>query len=124
MSIAKLHLCLSGLETVTKSQSKENTTEGEEQVKVYIAGKITGNPSYKQQFAEAEKKLREKGFTTMNPAVLPDGFEHQEYMRVCFSMIDVCDAVYFLSNWEDSKGARMEYNYAFGTNKDLMFEEG
>ena len=93
-------------------------------MKVYIAGKITGNPEYKQQFAEAEKKLRAQGHTTMNPAVLPDGFEHQEYMRVCFSMIDVCDAVYFLSNWEDSKGARMEYNYAFGTNKDLMFEEG
>jgi len=104
--------------------SRKTRQKGEEQVKVYIAGKITGNPSYKQQFAEAEKKLREKGFTTMNPAVLPDGFEHQEYMRVCFSMIDVCDAVYFLSNWQDSIGATMEYNYAFGAGKGIMFEEG
>ncbi len=93
-------------------------------MKVYIAGKITGNPDYKQQFAEAEKKLREKGHTTMNPAVLPDGFEHQEYMRVCFSMIDVCDAVFFLDNWRDSKGANMEYNYAFEQNKGIMLEEG
>ena len=61
-------------------------------MKVYIAGKITGNPSYKQQFAEAEKKLRE--------------------------------AVFFLSNWQDSIGATMEYNYAFEQNKGLMFEEG
>jgi hypothetical protein len=30
-------------------------------VKVYIAGKITGNPSYKSQFAEAEKKMSETG---------------------------------------------------------------
>ena len=93
-------------------------------MKVYIAGKITGNPDYKQQFAEVEKKLREKGHTTMNPAVLPDGFDHHEYMQICFSMIDVCDAVYFLSNWRDSKGATMEYNYAFGAGKGIMFEEG
>ena len=93
-------------------------------MKVYIAGKITGNPDYKQQFAEAEKKLRAKGHTTMSPAVLPDGFEHQEYMRVCFSMIDVCDAVFFLDNWRDSKGATMEYNYAFGAGKGIIFEEG
>ena len=93
-------------------------------MKVYIAGKITGNPDYKQQFAEVEKKLREKGHTTMNPAVLPDGFEHSEYMQICFSMIDVCDAVYFQNNWKDSKGANMEYNYAFEQNKGIMFEEG
>ena len=93
-------------------------------MKVYIAGKITGNPDYKQQFAEVEKKLREKGHTTMNPAVLPDGFDHHEYMQICFSMIDVCDAVYFLSNWGDSTGAKMEYEYAFRGNKELMFEEG
>ena len=92
-------------------------------MKVYIAGKITGNPDYKQQFAEAEKKLREKGHTTMNPAILPDGFEHQEYMRICYSMIDVCDAVYFLSNWQDSIGAKMERDYAESIGKVLMFQE-
>ena len=92
-------------------------------MKVYIAGKITGNPSYKQQFAEAEKKLREKGHTTMNPAVLPDGFEHHEYIKICFSMIDVCDAVYFLSNWQDSIGAKMERDYAKSIGKVLMFQE-
>jgi hypothetical protein len=39
-------------------------------------------------------------------------------------MIDVCDAVYFQNNWKDSKGANMEYNYAFEQNKGIMFEEG
>lgn len=33
-------------------------------------------------------------------------------------------AVYFLSNWKESKGACMEYDYAFEQNKGLMFEEG
>ena len=93
-------------------------------MKVYIAGKITGNPDYKEQFAEAERHLRAQGHTTVNPAVLPDGFEHHEYMKICFAMIDACDAVYFLSNWKESKGACMEYNYAFEQNKGIMFEEG
>ena len=92
-------------------------------MKVYIAGKITGNPDYKQQFAEAEKKLREKGHATMNPAVLPDGFEHHEYMRVCFSMIDVCDTLFMLDNWRDSIGATMEHDYATANNKAIIYQE-
>lgn len=91
-------------------------------MKVYIAGKITGNPGYKEQFAAVEKELRTQGHTTMNPAVLPDGFEHQEYMRVCFSMIDVCDAVFFLANWQDSIGATMEHNYAELIGKAIMYQ--
>lgn len=91
-------------------------------MKVYIAGKITGNPNYKRQFAEAEQKLRAQGHTTMNPAVLPDGFEHHEYMRICFSMIDVCDGVFFLNNWQDSAGAIMEHGYAKQGEKELMFQ--
>ena len=89
-------------------------------MKVYIAGKITGNPDYKQQFAEAERHLRAQGHTTMNPAVLPDGFEHHEYMKICFAMIDVCDAVYLQINWQGSRGATLERNYALGTGKILI----
>ena len=93
-------------------------------MKVYIAGKITGNPDYKKQFAEAEADLRSAGYITMNPAVLPDGFEWNEYMNICFKMIDVCDAVFFINNWIDSRGARMEYQYAGLNRKELMFQSG
>jgi hypothetical protein len=91
-------------------------------MKVYIAGKITGNPNYKRQFANVERELRAHGHTTMNPSVLPDGFEHHEYMKICFSMIDVCDAVYLQENWRDSIGATMERNYAMDTGKVLMVQ--
>lgn len=33
-------------------------------------------------------------------------------MRVCFAAIDICDAIYMLSNWADSKGAAAERAYA------------
>ncbi|MCK9327805.1 MAG: DUF4406 domain-containing protein [Bacteroidales bacterium] len=92
-------------------------------MKVYIAGKITNNPGYKEQFALAEKALRAQGHLTMNPAVLPDGFEHREYMKICFNMIDVCEGVFFLNNWTDSLGAKMEHKYANEIGKVLMFQE-
>ena len=92
-------------------------------MKVYIAGKITDNPGYKEQFAEAEAKLASQGHTTMNPTILPQGFEHSEYMTVCLSMIDVCDGVFFLTNWRDSKGAKAEHRYAKQSRKDILYQE-
>ena len=89
--------------------------------KAYIAGKITGNPNYKQQFAEAEDKLRAEGYVIMNPSFMQEGFEQLEYLHVCMAMIDVCEAVYFLPTWVDSKGSHCEYGYAKGIGKMLMF---
>ena len=40
-------------------------------MKVYIAGKITGNPNYREEFAAAERKVRALGDIPLNPAVLP-----------------------------------------------------
>lgn len=59
-------------------------------------------------------QLKKQGYITMSPAVLASngGFEHSDYMHVCFAMIDVCDAVYMQKDWRDSKGARMELQYA------------
>jgi hypothetical protein len=90
--------------------------------KIYIAGKITDCPGYKERFAEAEKMLRTKGYAVMNPAILPDGFTHAEYLYICFSMIDVCGAVYFLDNWHESPGATREFRYASVKRKRLLYE--
>jgi len=91
-------------------------------MKVYIAGKITGYDNYRRRFAKTAEQLREAGHTVMNPAVLPDGFENHEYMRICYSMIDVCDAVYFMDNWTDSPGAIREHDYATLHNKQMIYE--
>ena len=90
-------------------------------MKVYIAGKITGLDNFKEVFAEAEETLKALGHNPMNPAMLPKGFEYEEYMRVCFAMIDVCDGVHFLDNWQDSEGAKREYHYALANSKTLSF---
>jgi hypothetical protein len=91
-------------------------------MKYYVAGKITDNPNYKEQFAEAETMLINKGNAVMNPAVLNPGFKHGEYMKVCYAMIDVCESMYFLSNWEDSIGAKMEHDYGVANNKQIEYQ--
>ncbi len=85
--------------------------------KVYLSGKITGDENFIEKFKEAEEKLKEKGHKVMNPAILPPGFEYEEYMKICFVMIDQCDILAFLPDWEDSPGAKREIEYAVETKK-------
>lgn len=81
-------------------------TKKPEEIKyVYIAGKITGLPNYRQVFKDAEAKLNTQGYICMNPAELPEGFPYDIYLPICYKMIDACDVIYMLSNYIDSNGA-------------------
>lgn len=91
-------------------------------MKIYIAGKITNHPDFIRDFGEAEKQLKEQGHMVMNPSILPEGFAQNEYMHICYSMIDTCEAVYMLSNWTTSKGARLELQYAMEKGKRIIFQ--
>lgn len=90
-------------------------------MKAYIAGKITGDKDYKTKFDCAVISLRLDGWSVMNPAILPDGFDHADYMHVCLAMIDVCDTVFFLPCWVDSPGAKMEHDYAIKQGKERRY---
>ena len=87
--------------------SSKETNRGK-RMKIYIAGKITGDNEYKKKFYDAECALIDKGHTVMNPAILPAGFEWGEYMAICLQMQSVCDGTLFLPDWKDSQGARLE----------------
>lgn len=80
-------------------------------MRIYIAGKITGNPNYKEQFAAAEKRLSKLGYAVVNP-VLEEGYPYRHYINVGLRKLGHCDAIYLLSNWRRSKGARLERKYA------------
>ena len=81
-------------------------------MKIYIAGKITGNPNYKEQFAAAEKKLKAEGHQVINPTWKPEGLPYKQYIDMGLMELQQSDVIYLLSDWKDSKGARMEYIYA------------
>lgn len=90
-------------------------------MKIYIAGKITGDPRYKEKFKEVEQALTNKGIIALTPAVLPEGMEPGDYMRICFAMIDAADKVWFLQDYIDSKGAQLELAYCEYINKPYNF---
>lgn len=93
--------------------------------KIYIAGKITGDPNYKDKFASMELELLKIPRTTViNPATLPTGLEPADYARICFTMIDSSDIVVFAPDYKESSGALLEMQYCkYVGKKVLSFEE-
>lgn len=96
-------------------------------MKVYVAGKISGldRKSAGEKFASTAEKLKADGHEVFVPTVLPDypNVPHEDYMHVCYAIIDICDAVYMLKDWQDSKGARLERNYALDWDKWVFYED-
>lgn len=91
-------------------------------MKIYIAGKITGDSNYQQKFMKARKQFEQSGHIVISPAVLPEGMTPGDYMKICFAMIDVADAVAFLRDWKDSAGARLEMEYCKYINKQILHQ--
>lgn len=93
--------------------------------KVYISGKITGiEKEAPALFEKAEQEVRAMGFEPVNPMKL--NHEHDlkwsSYMRVDLRELSYCDAVYMMSNYQDSKGAKGELDTAILLQLDVMFQ--
>ena len=67
--------------------------------RVYISGAITGTVGYLERFSIAEEKLKTLGYHKM------------------------CDGIYMIPGWEDSRGAKLEYTYARCVDM-VVIEEG
>lgn len=73
---------------------------------VYLSGPITGVSQYWEPFEKADDKLTRHDVAVLNPSVHPQGMTNEQYMRICFSMIDSADLVLFLPGWLDRKQGR------------------
>ena len=95
-------------------------------MKIYISGAITGTDDYMELFAKAEKELTEQGYSVVNPAKvnaqLPEDTSYEEYMKMCFCMLDICEAIFMIQGWDKSCGANREYGYAMAKDKIIMYE--
>ena len=90
--------------------------------KIFISGPITGVPNYRENFHKAEELLLSNGaFIPLNPAVLPEGMEPGDYMRITFAMLEAADGVLLLDGWYNSIRASLEQSYAGYIGKPTMY---
>lgn len=91
-------------------------------MKIYIAGAITDNLNYKEQFNKAEERLKAMGHEVINPAK-NQGYSYREYINAGLFQLMSCDAIYLLKGYERSTGATLEHNYAMSVGIEIMKEE-
>ena len=111
---------------------------------IYIAGPMRGYadgnfPAFDRQ----ERVLKEQGWEVINPATLdrtegcpPNGhenfdpvtdYEDQEFMREalgrdCLVICKTCTAMYMMSRWEKSRGAKTEWHLAKALGLEIFYE--
>ena len=92
-------------------------------MKLYLSGAITGTDNYMDRFSMAEKSL-EAEHTIINPAKvnaqLPSDTDYEDYMKMSFCMLDMCDGIYLLKGWEKSCGSNRELGYAMAKGKIIL----
>ena len=84
-------------------------------MKIYISGKITGYEDVaKGQFASAAIMLEKDGHIAIDP--FQNGLRTddlwEKHLAVDLNLLMSCDLLVQLPGWEDSRGARLEYEFA------------
>ena len=93
---------------------------------VYLSGRISGNDNYKKEFASAENFLLQMGYIVLNPANLEEvgkGLAYEQYLNICYRLVDVADIIFMVSGWQKSKGANAELSYAKSLGKKVMYQD-
>ena len=107
-------------------------------MKVYISGKIGEevlSAATREKFAKAEAYLREWDFDVFNPTTsglgkladeraVQNGTDfYTEIMKLDLEQLQGCDAIYMLSDWKDSPGARRELAEASKLGLPIWYED-
>ena len=94
--------------------AKPSRTDFPKKKKLYLSGKITGDPHYKDKFHTARLQLEASGYEVIDPSNfgLPDDIPWEKAMRFDIGKLVCCDALAVSSDWQESKGAVIEAGLA------------
>lgn len=113
--------------------------------KCYIAGRVTGDPHYKAKFRFAVATVTSYyffdrhghkiavlsgrwGFQAVNPTAISclgitiDRLPWILAMLFCIIKLASCSYAYFLNDWKQSRGARIEHRFARLTRKNIIYQ--
>lgn len=100
----------------------------EENQKIYISGRMTDDPQHEYKFNAAVEKLM-KDYIVVNPvdiSIEVDGTinnaTYKDYLKADIKKLMGCDAIYMLSGWEQSKGAKAEHSIAVALDMKIIYE--
>lgn len=109
---------------------------------IYLSGPMRHRPYYGfPQFDDLRDRLKNLGYDVVSPAdldrangfdalllpedtdwsVLPDGFDPRHTMFRDIEELSMCDAIYMMDGWRDSKGAKAEYWWAMSVGMPVFF---
>jgi hypothetical protein len=94
---------------------------------IYISGKVTAIP-YEEalsHFNAAEDFLRTEGWEPVNPLNIENTDPDQSWaswMVVDIKALLPCEAIYMLTNWPTSCGARIERAIAYEMGKQIIYQ--
>lgn len=105
---------------------------------IYIAGPYTADDTYslRRNILKAEHAAREvfkHGYIPIIPHSLGDALgntshdfkrlSHHDWMQtLCLPLLQRCDGILLIDGWQQSKGARMEKEYALANFKRVFYK--
>jgi len=90
----------------------------------YIAGKITGLPKgiVKDKFNMMARQLTGMGYQVVKPdAVTDDTKTWDDAVRNDIKKMLECDEVHLLSDWQESRGAKLERDIALRLGMQVVY---
>jgi hypothetical protein len=83
---------------------------------IYIAGKVSGEPIAEctLKFGAAQKEIEAQGCRAINPLAVVNDWHMpwRQAMRLCIKAMLEADAVLLLDDYQESRGAMIEYKLA------------
>lgn len=91
--------------------------------KVFLSGAISDRlDTYKEYFDKAEEYFKEIWIEAYNPANIDINTPWEVAMEETLSQMEMCEFMYVLKNWENSKGVKIEIEQAKKMNMPIFFE--